>query len=200
MNVEEWREILGFPEYAVSSIGRVRKSGGQLVRVYDSQGYQNVGLGRVPARKIVGIHRLVAQAFIPNPLGKPEVNHLDGDKRNNAVQNLEWSTHAENMRHATLAGLMRNCGPNGLARQGNERRRKIPADSMVSPRELEVWRHLALGMKCSEIANMNQKSIKTVDHQRDSLMKKLKARGVADLTRMAIRYGVIDEIKAEAAA
>jgi hypothetical protein len=51
------------------------------------------------------LHRLVAEAFIPNPANLLEVNHLDGNKLNNNADNLEWVTHAENMRHAVVSGL-----------------------------------------------------------------------------------------------
>ena len=56
------------------------------------------------------VHRLIAELFIPNPLGLPEVNHKDGDKSNNNDWNLEWCTHNENIQHALVTGLCDNRG------------------------------------------------------------------------------------------
>lgn len=52
------------------------------------------------------VHKLVAETYIPNPYNKPEVNHIDGNKLNNHVSNLEWVTHRENMGHAYTTGLI----------------------------------------------------------------------------------------------
>lgn len=110
---EVWKSIFdGW--YAVSNFGRVKRvmesHGGRsnFIRKpsINSRGYANVCLG-INGRQIVEkIHRLVAEAFIgPKPNGF-EVNHKDGNKLNNRVQNLEYVTHAENMRHASRCGLL----------------------------------------------------------------------------------------------
>lgn len=62
-------------------------------------GYLSLCMGRYPTKSVL-VHRLVAQAFIPNSENKPCVNHIDGDKTNNSVDNLEWVTYEENARHA----------------------------------------------------------------------------------------------------
>ena len=72
----------------------------------DGDGYLQVKIvGNYRGNKHTFIHRLVAEMFIPNPLGKLEVNHIDGNKTNNAAVNLEWVTHAENIIHADSTGL-----------------------------------------------------------------------------------------------
>lgn len=75
--------------------GRIRK----LISWQEKNGYRYISLHTNGVHYNRLIHRLVAQAFIPNPEYKPEVNHLDGNKSNNRVENLEWATRAENERH-----------------------------------------------------------------------------------------------------
>lgn len=95
----EWRKIHGFPNYSVSSLGEVRndRTGRLLTPFGAKEWYAGVQLGKGNYRRL---HRLVAEAFIPNPENKPYVNHKDGDRRNNAANNLEWCTQQENVRHA----------------------------------------------------------------------------------------------------
>lgn len=104
---ERWRNIDGFPNYEISTNGRVysRKRDLILTPFHDGWGYKKVSLRNHGKRSDKSIHRLVANAFIPNPLGKPEINHIDGDKNNNCVDNLEWVTSSENKRHAFHVGL-----------------------------------------------------------------------------------------------
>lgn len=116
---EIWKDIEGYEGYyQVSNMGRV-KSLDREVRVWnrfeytnrrlkskiiacriDAHGYLSVHLHKNKHCKVVEIQRLVANAFIPNPENKPQVNHIDGNKQNNCVSNLEWNTCSENMLHA----------------------------------------------------------------------------------------------------
>lgn len=98
----EWRAINGFP-YAVSNLGDVKnvRTGRTLKPKKQADGYLNITICRNGKRKTSGIHRLVAQAFIPNPSNKPTVNHINEVKHDNRVENLEWATHREQNMHGT---------------------------------------------------------------------------------------------------
>ena len=103
---EEWRPVEEYPGYYVSDKGRViGKKGTILKQVSKDNDYLIVGVCRDKKCKSAYVHRLVAQAFIPNPEEKPFVNHIDGDKTNNSVNNLEWVTAWENSDHAYRNGL-----------------------------------------------------------------------------------------------
>lgn len=94
-------------KYNVFSDGRVWSNIVNRFMAYDvnSKGYHRVGLIGKMGRKHVTVHRLVAQCFLKNVGNKAQVNHIDGDKLNNDVGNLEWCSNSENMRHAWRTGL-----------------------------------------------------------------------------------------------
>lgn len=107
--MEEWRDAVGFEgRYEVSNLGQLRnKQTKHILRTQDKHGYRRINLTDSNGiSKNCSIHRMVAMAFIENPENKPQVNHIDGNHANNCVENLEWVTAEENMRHALESGLI----------------------------------------------------------------------------------------------
>jgi hypothetical protein len=119
---ERWRGVAGFRGlYSVSTWGRVwshartakskagstRSVPGGHLTAFDDEGYLFVTLSKNGKWYKRAVAILVAKAFIPNPLGKPTVNHKDGKKKNNRASNLEWATNKEQTAHAYKMGLMR---------------------------------------------------------------------------------------------
>ena len=121
--MEIYKPVPGYPGYEVSNFGNVRSldryttsgafiKGRVLKPMPDKKGYLHVRPSFGNKGKAQKVHRLVAQLFIPNPKGLPSVNHKDGNKQNNKVENLEWCTHSENRLHATRVLKVR-CGMTG---------------------------------------------------------------------------------------
>ena len=109
--MEIWKTITDFEDYKISNLGnvisleRISFSGKKLKQRFinggiDSRGYHMINLVSNGVRKTLLVHRLVAKEFIINKDSKPQVNHIDGDKLNNKVYNLEWCTGKENVIHA----------------------------------------------------------------------------------------------------
>lgn len=93
--------------YSISDTGEIRNDITNLILKQQSQqDYKVVGLHINKKAKLCRVHRLVALMFIPNPENKPYINHIDGNRSNNNVDNLEWVTPAENTQHAVRTGLM----------------------------------------------------------------------------------------------
>lgn len=126
MRAETWKPVAGYEGfYEVSNQGRVRSLDklrvgsngwvnctfhvrGRILKPYRTgkgEGYQTVELHKNGKGKNKKVHRLVAEAFLPNPDSLPEVNHIDGDKNNNSVNNLEWASGKDNIQHSYNTGL-----------------------------------------------------------------------------------------------
>lgn len=180
---EEWRTVPGYEGlYAVSSIGRVKRLShysefvmrGRLTKrllpekimklgvsttcsKYDPDNrYLTVQLVKDGECKYPSVHQLVALAFVPNPEGKPFVNHKDGDKSNNCFTNLEWVTNQENQLHAwnnfipdrlreEAADRMRRC--NSGVKFSQEHKDKIAASLKGKKKSAEHCKHLSEAMK-----------------------------------------------------
>jgi hypothetical protein len=107
--VEHWRQIADHENYMISSLGNVMNiTTKRLLTSHEQHGYKKITLNYTIDGIIrhfnLRIHRLVAEAFIPNPENKKEVNHKNRNKQDNTVENLEWATPSENMRHHNASG------------------------------------------------------------------------------------------------
>jgi len=112
--MEVWKQIKGYEgRYLVSNYGRIKSmpnkswSTERILKPVN-QTYSFIDLCKDGKVKKLTIHRIVANAFIDNPLNKPDVNHINGNKHDNRLENLEWVTKSENQRHAVKLGLI-NC-------------------------------------------------------------------------------------------
>jgi len=152
---EEWRPIEGYEGlYEVSNLGRVKSLARTIIRSdgrrcvvtekilterVNDRGYIEIKLSRLGSSTYKKLHRIVATAFLDNPENKPEVNHKDGNKKNNQAENLEWATHSENMQHAFANGLH--------SHQGDRSSTKLLTESDV----LSIRERQANGEKRGEV-------------------------------------------------
>ena len=108
---EFWADIKGYEGiYSVSNLGNIKKTFKNkktktLIPYVSGKGYFKVSLYKDKVRSQQYVHRLVLQTFLANPMGKATVNHEDGNKSFNALENLTWMTQSENVKHAYATGL-----------------------------------------------------------------------------------------------
>lgn len=144
--IEIWRDIEGFIGfYQVSNFGRVRsldrfcngrKRKGSIMAFTERKGYLYVHLRNGEISKSYSVHRLVAQAFIPNPDNLPQVNHINEDKTDNRVENLEWCTTTYNLNYGN-----RNTRVGNKLR--NNKRSKPVSQYTLDGELIKVWPSLS---------------------------------------------------------
>lgn len=139
-----WKAIPGFSLYHISNYGEIKTFNWKNKKVekimspaLDGAGYFRTMLKRDSDGKFctVKVHRLVAQTFIPNPLNKPQVNHINGIRNDNRLTNLEWVTNAENIKHSFKIGLSSNKGE------------KNPAATLTDAQAKEILANYKFGKK-----------------------------------------------------
>lgn len=160
---EIWKDIPGYEGlYQVSNKGSVRSlnwgNHGFVRNLYlkkQNRGYRHVELAKNGTKKSFTVHRLVATAFIPNPNNYKTINHIDEDKTNNSVENLEWCTMSQNMRHTI--GLHRD-KYRVMGEAFNQKEKVVQIsqdgailrvwDNLVSIRHANGWSDWSIGECC----------------------------------------------------
>jgi len=144
-----------FDKYVVGKDGAiVSKYNGRVLAVHvDKKGYHRVNIHCEAGKKTYLLHRVVALVHLPNPGNLPQINHLDGDKANNSVDNLEWTTGRENVAHSVRTGLVK---------RGDKRPNAKLSDEMVHEiRRLRECEGLTLGA-LGEMFNLSDAGIHKV--------------------------------------
>ena len=152
--MEQWKPIEGTDgKYEVSNLGRVRTNGkrpGLLTLTKQKSGYRYAMIQLSNGKqKNCRVHRMVAEAFIPNPENLPQINHKDGNKLNNHVTNLEWCTAKQNTDHAWNTGL---ATPHALSEEGRQRLREINKGKTISQEQREKISQTLKGRKHPEVS------------------------------------------------
>lgn len=179
---EEWRPIVGYEGlYEVSNFGRVKR---KEKRVYsevrncyinkkeqlcpqftDKYKYVNLVVYGLKTKRAL-LHRIIANAFIPNPYNKSEVNHIDGNKLNNSIDNLEWVTRSENTIHAYRNNLI----PSG---------ENHPKSKLTNLQVIDIYKRIKNGETCKKISkefNLTEYTIRDIKFKRRwiNIINKLK--------------------------
>ena len=167
--IEKWKPIKGYEGlYEISNLGNVKslgrtdrfnkKWGCRIMKpTYVGKHYKMVRLCKDGKTKNKKVHRLVAEAFIPNPDGKPQVNHIDGNKDNNIVSNLEWVTNSENQIHARANGL------NPIIKNNSMQSIQV---NMLLPGEEQIISTFPSICEAARKTNISETSIRNCVHNR----------------------------------
>lgn len=165
MEVKElWKPLSQFKGIEVSSIGRIRKAANKRrkERILTQFPKDRDGYCRCSVQRLDGtwtskpVHRLVAKAFIENPLNKPHVNHKDGDRTNNHAYNLEWVTPRENVLHAFQLGKRKVC-------------KEVPRNTILTDYQISQIDNLRKQYTVKEISklfNIKYQSLKNIIHKK----------------------------------
>jgi hypothetical protein len=105
---DTWKDVIGYEGlYTISNTGEIKSlRRNRIIKSWVYSKYYIISLSNNNVRRTLYLHRLIANHFIPNPENKTQVNHIDGNKLNNSISNLEWVTCSENIKHAYDIGLI----------------------------------------------------------------------------------------------
>ena len=165
MEVKElWKPLLEYKGIEVSSIGRIRKAANKRrkERILTEFPKDRDGYCRCSVQKLDGtwtsqpVHRLVAKAFIPNTENKQAVNHIDGNRQNNRVENLEWVTPKENVIHSFRFGLRKVCK--------QVPKKTILTDFQIS--QIDKLREFYTVNQIAKLFNIEYQSLKNIIHKK----------------------------------
>ena len=162
---EIWEKSSTAENYEVSNLGNIRHLERKInLKLRDNgNGYKVIGIRVNGKGKNYYVHRLVAQVFIPNPENKPQINHIDGNKENNRIGNLEWCTSSYNLKHSYKKGLkkpsekQKNAARINIANMSEESKLKslinrTKALSLKTRKDRQLWAiPLCKPIKCVEL-------------------------------------------------